>query len=468
MMPNPLPQPIHCGFVASMNDGDPKTETAWLLALGDAYYEVPVSQEAVNDRLITVRHIEAARQLEHLSYETGTGALIFDRRLCAFSSSKVDPKIADQLLMLALGHFDGQKDDPIGVVWKGKKHFISTTYNELEGAADYSDFMREPENEISVIGGEQYVYRTDWSFPHRKGATSWYLHDFTEVSKIIDRPHVNGRRTSNIARMKLTEKVPADIAESLFLHLRGEGSSLGFVSEVAMPDRRLTLPRDLSFVGEAVSSAKPDQAAGLMFVSSNLYYVPIEHQKDSQGQTIRTVARCDLLQKGDYWGQYDQTEKPFVEEKLKLHFDVSAEEMSAMAWAMHKLYAVRQACDVSVVERDPSSPIRLDFKRVAQMHAMHEGKKEFIGVVYKVGGDRWYVPLITTGDFHKDQFNADVAKAFRVSQTSDVVGRIKGDMYAGNISLSITKPSMNTIETLKFAIRHDYKKEIEAGKYLIG
>ncbi len=161
MMPNPLPQPIHSGFVAPLNDGDPSRETAWLFALGDAYYEIPVWRESFEDKEVTVRNLDAARRLEHLSYAPETLALILDRTQCVYSSQPADRITLDQLAMLAMGHLDRAQRETIGALWKGKKYFIPTAFNSLEGAADYSDFMREPEHEISVIDGEQYITRTD-------------------------------------------------------------------------------------------------------------------------------------------------------------------------------------------------------------------------------------------------------------------------------------------------------------------
>ncbi len=469
MMPNPLPQPVHSGFVAPLNDGDPSQETAWLFALGDAYYEIPVWREILEDKDVTVRNLDAARQLEHLSYSPGTQTLVLDRTQCVYSSQLVPPETLDQLAMLAMGHYDWARRETVGALWKGKKHFFPTTFNGLEGVADYSDFMREPEHEISVIDGEQYITSTDWYFPHRHGETSWYLHDFTSPIKILERPNFNGRATSNISRMKTTSKVPADIADSLFLHLRGSGSSLGFVSEVNMPGGRITLPRNLSFLGEIPASAHLKSIAGIVFRSTDTYFIPLEFSDDGRQEETSVKVRCDLLQKEDFESAPRDRKPPLAANQLKPHFDVAADELVAAAWVARQIYTVLSPHKVDIIERDPAQNIRLNFKRIAQMHVMHEGKKEFVGVVYKVGNIRWYVPLNTTGDFRKDQFNPDVPKAFCLKQTSDVVGKIKGDVYGiGNISLSVTKPSGNTLKTLEFAIRQDYRQELKAGKYVIG
>ncbi len=248
MLPSPLPVPLHGGFVAPLNDGNPSQETAWLFALGDAYYEIPVWCETFDDKEVTVRNLDAARRLEHLSYDE-TQALILDRTQCVYSSQPIDRSTLAQLTILAMDRYDWAQHETVGALWKGRKHFIPTAFNSLEGVADYSDFMREPEHAISIIDGEQYVTRTDWYFSHRHGETSWYLHDFTRPIKILERPIVNGRPTSNISRMKTTSQVPADIADALFLHLLGSSSSLGFVSEIEMPEGRMTLPRNLSFMG---------------------------------------------------------------------------------------------------------------------------------------------------------------------------------------------------------------------------
>lgn len=467
MPPSQLPTPLHGGFVAALNDGDPSHETAWLFALGDAYYEIPVKREIVEDKDVIVRNLDAARQLEHLSYDAETQALVLDRGKCVFSSHPVTTETLDQLAMLAMGHYDWARRETVGAIWKGNKHFIPTTFNPLEGAADYSDFMREPEHEISVVDGKQYITRTDWSFSHRHGETSWYLHDFTSPEKITERPQVNGRATSNISRMKTTRKVPADIADALFLHLLGAGSSLGFVSEAMLPGKRVTLPRGLSLLGEIPVSAQSTSIAGLVFKSTDTYFIPLEFSPNNQGK--RVTVRCDLLQKEDVMTAPRDRKSPLTTDQLKLHFDVAADELVAAGWLARQIYAVLSPHKIDIIERDPTQNIRLNFKRVAQMHVMHEGKKEFIGVVYKVGNDRWYVPLKTTGDLRKDQFNPDIPKAFCLKQTSDVVGKLKGDIYGiGNISLSVGKPSKNALETLEFAIRHDYRQEIDAGRYVIG